>query len=92
FENKYKSFDKMLNFGIWSDKMNIRKWTGYKKVYKLKVKNKGEEIMENVVERYCTVSESLEESLKQMKAIRSGKMKKKTWKEFKQELQEEDSN
>ncbi|HID0881130.1 TPA: hypothetical protein ACXDAY_002082 [Clostridium botulinum] len=48
--------------------------------------------MENVVERYCTVSESLEESLKQMKAIRSGKMKKKTWKEFKQELQEEDSN
>ncbi|EQC1535392.1 hypothetical protein ACY1J9_001223 [Clostridium botulinum] len=72
--------------------MNIRKWTGYKRVYKLKVKNKGEEIMENVVERYCTVSESLEESLKQMKAIRSGKMKKKTWKEFKQELQEEDRN
>lgn len=72
--------------------MDIRKWTGCKKVYKLKVKNKEEEIMENVVERYCTVSESLEESLKQMKAIRSGKMKKKTWREFKQELQEEDSN
>lgn len=46
--------------------------------------------MKKVVQRYCTVSESLERSLKQMKAIRSGKMKKKTWKEFQRELQEED--
>jgi len=46
--------------------------------------------MRNIVQRYCLVSESLEESLKQMKAIRSGKIKKKTWKEFKRELQEED--
>ncbi|WP_263973290.1 hypothetical protein [Clostridium botulinum] len=44
------------------------------------------------MERNCTISKSLEESLKQMKAIRSGKIKKKTWKELKQELQEEDSN
>jgi len=52
----------------------------------------GRLIMRNIVQRYCPVSESLDESLKQMKAIRSGKMKKKTWREFKQKLQEEDSN
>ncbi|HBJ2614378.1 TPA: hypothetical protein LA742_002870 [Clostridium botulinum] len=46
--------------------------------------------MRNIVQRYCPVSESLEESLKQMKAVRSGKMKKKTWRELKKELQEED--
>lgn len=46
--------------------------------------------MKKVIQRYCTVSESLENSLKQMKVIRSEKMKKKTWKEFKRELQEED--
>ncbi|MBN3451415.1 hypothetical protein EXM90_11890 [Clostridium botulinum] len=46
--------------------------------------------MKKVAQRYCPVSESFEESFKQMKAIRSGKMKKITWKELKKELQEED--
>ncbi|HID0767937.1 TPA: hypothetical protein ACXDAZ_002466 [Clostridium botulinum] len=46
--------------------------------------------MKKVVQRYCPVSESFEESFKQMKAIRSGKMKKRTWKELKKELQEEE--
>ncbi|APU86938.1 hypothetical protein NPD8_3819 (plasmid) [Clostridium botulinum] len=32
--------------------------------------------MRNIVQRYCSVSESLEESLKQMQAIRSGKSKR----------------
>lgn len=33
--------------------------------------------MENTVERYCTISESLEKSLMQMKAMREGKNEKK---------------
>jgi hypothetical protein len=38
------------------------------------------------VERPCTILESLEESLKQMKAMRKGEMPKKTWRDFKKEL------
>lgn len=59
-----------------------------------KKKNKEErrsENMDNVLERYCTVSQSLEESLKQMKEMRKGNAPKKTWKQFLRELQEEDS-
>lgn len=35
--------------------------------------------MNTKTERYCPVTESLEESLKEMKAIREGKIPKKTW-------------
>lgn len=35
------------------------------------------------VERYCPISESLEESLKEMKLMREGKLPKKTWDEMK---------
>ncbi|NRY59829.1 hypothetical protein [Clostridium beijerinckii] len=33
-------------------------------------------------ERYCTVSESLEQSLKEMQLIRQGKLPKKTWRQL----------
>jgi hypothetical protein len=36
----------------------------------------------NEDERYCTPAESLEESLKQMKLMREGKLPKKTWDEL----------
>lgn len=40
-------------------------------------------------ERYCSVYESLEESLKEVKLIREGKIKPKTWDELYKELKEE---
>lgn len=45
---------------------------------------------EKTPERYCSVYESLKESLKEMKLIRKGKMKAKTWEEFKKELENEE--
>lgn len=36
--------------------------------------------------RYCTVYESLEESLKEVKLIKEGKIKPKTWDELYEEL------
>jgi transposase len=35
--------------------------------------------------RYCTIAQSLEDALKQMKNMRNGKVPKKTWKEFREE-------
>ncbi len=46
---------------------------------------KGDEDMDTLIERYCPVSESLEESLKQMKLMREGKLPKKTWDEMRKE-------
>ena len=37
-------------------------------------------------EGYCTVEESLEESLKEMQLMRQGKMPKRTWREMCEEL------
>lgn len=37
--------------------------------------------------RYCSVYESLEESLKEVKLIKEGKIKPKTWDELYEELQ-----
>lgn len=51
---------------------------------------KGKLTKEKPVERYCSVCESLEKSLKEMKLIRSGKIKAKTWEEFKKELDNEE--
>ena len=62
---------------------------------------KGKLTNEKPVERYCSVCESLEKcsegdilfegkSLKEMKLIRSGKIKAKTWEEFKKELDNEE--
>jgi hypothetical protein len=48
--------------------------------------DKGDDDMNVTIDRYCTVAESLEESLKQMKLIREGKLPKKTWKELRDEL------
>lgn len=39
--------------------------------------NKGDKNVNTKIKRYCPVTESLEESLKEMKAIREGKMPKK---------------
>jgi len=39
--------------------------------------------------RYCSVYESLEESLKEVKLIKEGKLKPKTWKELLDELKED---
>jgi hypothetical protein len=43
----------------------------------------------NATERYCSVYESLEQSLKEVKQIREGKIKPKTWEELYKELKEE---
>lgn len=45
---------------------------------------------EKTTERYCSVYESLKESLKEVKLIREGKIKPKTWQEFLEELNKED--
>ncbi len=39
--------------------------------------------------RYCTVYESLEQSLKEVKLIKDGKIKPKTWRELLKELKED---
>jgi len=41
------------------------------------------------VKRPCTPAQSLELSLKEMKLMRQRKMKKRSWKEFRQELNKE---
>ena len=40
--------------------------------------------------RYCSVYESLKESLKEVKLIKEGKIKPKTWRELLNELNEDD--
>lgn len=52
-------------------------------------KNKERDIMDTAV-RYCPVSESLEDSVKEMKSIREGKLSKKTWQDLLIQLQKED--
>lgn len=44
---------------------------------------------EKASERYCSVYESLEQSLKEVKLIKEGKIKPKTWQELLKELKEE---
>lgn len=48
--------------------------------------------MSKAMERYCTVSQSVKESLQQMKLMREGKLPEKTWDEFLKELQNEKGN
>ena len=38
------------------------------------------------IPRYCSVSESLRQSCKEVKAMRDGKLPEKTWKQLKDEL------
>jgi len=42
--------------------------------------------------KYCTPSESLEQSLKEMKLMREGKIPKKSWNDLKEELKKEGIN
>lgn len=44
---------------------------------------------ENTTQRYCSVYESLEQSLKEVKLMKQGKIKKKTWNELLKELKED---
>ncbi len=44
---------------------------------------------DKTAQRYCSVYESLEQSLKEVKLIREGKIKPKTWDELYKELKEE---
>lgn len=44
---------------------------------------------EKASKRYCSVYESLEQSLKEVKLIKEGKIKPKTWKELLKELKED---
>lgn len=44
---------------------------------------------DNDEERYCTVAESLEQSLKEMQLMREGKIPKKTWRQHMEELDNE---
>ncbi len=44
---------------------------------------------EKTSQRYCSVYESLEESLKEVKLIKEGKIKPKTWEQLLKELREE---
>lgn len=61
------------------------------KLYKKQKKNKEEDdAMAKVIERPCTPAESLEQSLKEMKLMREGKLHKKTWKDFLKELKDDD--
>ena len=43
---------------------------------------------EKTAQRYCSVYESLEQSLKEVKLIKEGKIKPKTWDELYKELKE----
>lgn len=45
---------------------------------------------DNTSERYCSVYESLKESLKEVKLIKKGKIKTKTWRELLEELKEDE--
>lgn len=45
------------------------------------------DVMNTTTERYCTISESIIESCKQVKLIREGKLPKKSWRDFKKELE-----
>lgn len=75
--------------------MKIQRWTSSnKKVYKLKKirykENREKEgLGMEVVERYCTVAESLRTSLQQMQEIRKGNSSKKSWREVREELKKE---
>jgi len=62
--------------------MNIKRWTG-KTDFLIRII--GGVSMNNTVERYCTVAESLEQSLKEMQLMRQGKLPKKTWREYREE-------
>jgi len=43
---------------------------------------------EKTTERYCSVYESLKESLKEVKLIKEGKIKPKTWRQLLEELED----
>lgn len=49
---------------------------------------KGKLTKEKTSKRYCSVYESLEESLKEVKLIKEGKIKPKTWREVLDGLEE----
>lgn len=69
--------------------MVIRKMN-YKKETKIKFKKGRVNTMDNNTMRYCTPSESLKESLKEMKLIREGKKEKRSYWDMMNDFDEED--
>jgi len=65
--------------------MHIKRYKENISIYKIRVRIIGGVDMNNTTERYCTVTESLEQSLKEMQLMRQGKLPKKTWKEYRVE-------
>lgn len=61
-----------------------RKYISFRKI----ICNNGVDNMEN---RYCSVEESLEVSLKQMQLIKNKELPKKTWKDLCSELKKGDN-
>lgn len=61
--------------------MNIKRYTTNKDVILKKRRVNGGIYMENTT-RYCSIKDSLKDSLKEMNLIKNGKLPKKTWKEF----------
>lgn len=76
---------KIFIYVLGCDFVNIRRYT---REY-LKVEKLGDGNME---ERYCSIEESLRESLKQMQLMKKGVIPKKTWKEFCLEVEEEQND
>lgn len=56
-----------------------------------RLKNGGNKMMNTQVDgRYCSISESLIESCKEVKLIREGKLPKKSWRDFRAELKNDE--
>lgn len=49
---------------------------------------KGRLTKDKTSERYCSIYESLDESLREVKQIKEGKIKPKTWRELLEEIRE----
>lgn len=80
-----------MNTCPWGDKMNIKKGIKIKripiqvKIYKLQKKKEGDD-MNNNIKRPFTPAQSLEESLKEVRLMRDGQKKKRTWREYRNDV------
>jgi len=61
-----------------------------KKMVEKECANRSTDAREEYSERPCTVKESIEQSLKEAKLIKEGKLPKRSWRDFMKELEKED--
>jgi len=61
-----------------------------KKIVEEECTNRSIDAREESGERPCTVKESIEQSLKEVKLIKEGKLPKRNWDDFMKELEKED--